>query len=105
MMGTIITLSVIAALLLFGITLKNALENDTRCITYAGFITIMLVLLTMALVPIMNYDTECKAKMQTLEQVGYVRITEEEKMDLSPNELKQFIEVAGVYFKEAEKDN
>lgn len=41
-------------------------------------------------------------KVFILYQVGYKEISDEEKANLSPNELKEFIEINGVYFKKAE---
>lgn len=41
-------------------------------------------------------------KVLILYQAGYVEISDEEMSNLSPNELKEFIEINGVYFKKAE---
>lgn len=54
------------------------------------------------LVGLFSYIKSYLDKALILNKVGYVSISKEEMMDLTPNELKQFIEVNGVYFKVAE---
>ena len=95
----IIFLGLLLIAILFAIALKNAIDNDDKKITVASVISIFLVIIMMAISSAEVELNEIKTKKQTLEQVGYEQITEDEMMDLSPNELKQYTHVGGVYYR------
>ena len=80
--------------------LKDKIEDSLSASVLACLIVVGAIVANIFFIELdkvaLNSATE-KAKIEALSDVGYRALTEEELLDLSPNQLKEYLQVGDVY--------
>jgi len=92
----------IIAVLLMLTCLKEKIDYYTdSSSTFAILVVAIAICSNLIFSKLANIASErvkIEAKIEALSDVGYRALTEEELLDLSPNQLKEYIQVGDVYF-------
>lgn len=103
-MGSIISIVNIIAMITIVLVLtclKDKIEEDYLSASVVACIIMVVAIIAniffIELDKVALTSTVEKAKIEALEDVGYRALTTEELLDLSPNQLKEYLQVGDVY--------